>query len=448
MKIRIMYTFAALLSFYAGTTLSMMNRAAQQATRTSSRAAAQCSARLRPTMPASTLTTRSFSALPARQAMQQRAFRAPATSRSFSTAQAKSFQKPWKTGAQPWEILGISNSASYAEAQKAYRAIIQKVHPDKNPDNLAAATQATQEANDALAWFKQDVHSRKSNSYSGNTREQTAEEEQRKEKESYEYYKERTWDYDSPYSSYKKRGITALDALELFTFMILMPAAIIGMPITTIYLAWNDRNFYKELDKQKEQVAQEFLATFENLKEQVATLYADFEQQKFPKFLVEQFTQELEELKDQITSKLDATKNREERINILRDSNWSLKRALTKQTDLLNDYNKYRFFKDAVDLYEKTVQEHKKTFEDSPRKSLLPAETYQLPNARYTCSLSNELGEIRDKLKFEIAQEKAQQQREKEQAQREKEQAKQEQYNQNKQRDGRIKALWAYYLGK
>lgn len=451
-----MYTFATLLSFYAGTTLSMMNRAAQQATKTNSRvaqsiAAAQCGVRLRPTAPA---FTRSFSALPARQTIQQRVFRAPTTSRSFSTAQAKSFQKSWEAGAQPWEILDISNSASYAEAQKAYRAIIQKVHPDKNPDNLAAATQATQEANDALAWFKQDVHSRKSNSYSGNTRKQTAE-EQRKEKESYEYYKKRASDYDSSYNSsynyYKRSGMTALDALEAVVYMIFVPTCFM---VSMTYIAWDMRNDSKERkrkEREREKDLQERLATFESLKKQVATLYTNFEQQRLPKFLVEQFTQELEELKNETISKLDATRNKEERIDMLRDCNFSLKWAIQKRQMLLEDYNEYNFFKNAVDSYEKTVKEHKETFENSPRKSLLPAETYQLPkgeNYRYACSLENELQKTQDKLKSEIAQEKAQQQQEKEEKAQQQQRDKQELYNQNKQRHGLIKALWEYYLGK
>lgn len=72
------------------------------------------------------------------------------------SADKKEFKKPWITNSEPWIILGVPKNASYVDAQKAHREIIQKVHPDKNQNNLAVATQAAQEANDALRWFKRD----------------------------------------------------------------------------------------------------------------------------------------------------------------------------------------------------------------------------------------------------------------------------------------------------
>jgi translocation protein SEC63 len=38
----------------------------------------------------------------------------------------------------PWNILGIEESASVTEIKKAYRRLSLKFHPDKNPNNKAA----------------------------------------------------------------------------------------------------------------------------------------------------------------------------------------------------------------------------------------------------------------------------------------------------------------------
>jgi len=53
----------------------------------------------------------------------------------------------------PYSVLGISSNASDDDVKRAYRHLVQRLHPDKNPDSAAAATQflEVQQSYDVLA---------------------------------------------------------------------------------------------------------------------------------------------------------------------------------------------------------------------------------------------------------------------------------------------------------
>lgn len=45
----------------------------------------------------------------------------------------------------PHNVLGVPRSATKAEIKKAYRQLLNKWHPDKNPDNTEAAAEMTRQ---------------------------------------------------------------------------------------------------------------------------------------------------------------------------------------------------------------------------------------------------------------------------------------------------------------
>lgn len=54
-----------------------------------------------------------------------------------------------------YTVLGLDSTASQTEIKKAYRALVKKWHPDKNPDDKAAATAKFKEINEAYKLLTQ-----------------------------------------------------------------------------------------------------------------------------------------------------------------------------------------------------------------------------------------------------------------------------------------------------
>lgn len=420
------YSLIISLALYAGTavcSLAPLAPTAQQLGAAASRGATALGAaasryRMPPMMrPGNIPATRTYVTIPSSEPQESTTRRGPSsTERSalFRSTQIKrpmgsrpmstfstEFKKPWKPGAKPWEVLGVSQFASYQDAQKAYRALIQKVHPDKNLDHLAAATQATQEVNDALRWFKQDPISRMyttQNSTTSSTQEPTeeqktqepTEEQKRKDRESYEYYKKRAG-YHS-YGYYQQRASNALNVL----YRALIATGLVAAASFTDKKAVD---WLSEKEKSKD---------FQKLITQSNELYTDFEKHKFPIPLVEQFTLELEEQKNQATSKINAAKTRKERIDLFWEYNFLLERTLLSQQRILKKYIEDPNWNKAISLYEKAYSEHQKIFENSPRRNLLPENSYKLPqstNPDFVWSLDLKM----NRLEYETAKEKIQQ---------------------------------------
>jgi DnaJ-class molecular chaperone len=44
----------------------------------------------------------------------------------------------------PYEVLGVTRKSTQAEIKKAFYVLINKWHPDKNPENIQEATQMSQ----------------------------------------------------------------------------------------------------------------------------------------------------------------------------------------------------------------------------------------------------------------------------------------------------------------